>query len=602
MSGSIVNFRAPLGGLNKRVAYQAQAPYTTPSADNVWPYDPIDGRARIGSRPGLDATSSEDLGAEIRLLSRVEFINSSNVYKDYAVASSSGSLYWSIDGLDWTAVSSSLALATDVQLMAAAYQGKLYIADYDDSGPAAFGTDGTSDSAGTLLDSSTYANWTDLPGDEINVNDYVVAIDSVGDGSDATIGIYQISSIHATNGITTTTAFASGSESVITFRVLRCPKIYDPSAGTLTRWIASASKGSVPCGHPIVTVFHDSLFLSGGPDAPHVWHKSRDGNPLDFLTSDTDSGRAVSGSATDAGNIGDPITAVIAHADICQLIFTKDQTWLMQGSPAFGGKIVNLSYEIGCVDKRAVCQTATNETVFLSRDGVYWCPRGCGASRVESLSRETIPEDLLNVSSSTNTISLSYDVRYRGVFIFIASNSAGSSSYYYLSWFKDVRGFWPMTYGATATDCFTSTYFPAAQTNKRSAVLQGGRDGKVRMFSIDKAQDNGATAIASHIDYLVRIGHQNMIQEGGVTELRGAPATNSGDIDWELRTGKSAQQAFDATAIEKGSWNDTGLTNTSRPRARGQFAVLRLKNGASNEEWSIEEIQAVTKHLGKRRA
>ena len=593
MSGSIVNFRAPLGGLNKRVAYQAQAPYTTPSADNVWPYDPIDGRARIGSRPGLDATGSEDLGAEIRLLSRVEFINSSNVYKDYAVASSSGTLYWSEDGLDWTTVSSSLALATDVQIMAAAYQGKLYIADYDDQGPLASGTDGSIST--NALDDVAGTNWASIGA---NVNDYVVVVDAVGSGT-TPVGVYEITTL----GVGTITLSSSpGNGSGLTYRVVRCPKIYDPSAGTLTRWIAAASKGSVPCGHPIVTVFHDSLFLSGGPDAPHVWHKSRDGNPLDFLTSDTDSGRAVSGSATDAGNIGDPITAVIAHADICQLIFTKDQTWLMQGSPAFGGKIVNLSYEVGCVDKRAVCQTATNETVFLSRDGVYWCPRGCGASRVESLSRETIPEDLLNVSSSTNTISLSYDVRYRGVFIFIASNSAGSSSYYYLSWFKDVRGFWPMTYGATATDCFTSTYFPAAQTNKRSAVLQGGRDGKVRMFSIDKAQDNGATAIASHIDYLVRIGHKNMMQEGGVTELRGAPATNSGDIDWELRTGNSAQQAFDATAIEKGSWNDTGLTNTSRPRARGQFAVLRLKNGASNEEWSIEEIQAVTKHLGKRRA
>ena len=43
----------PAGGLNRRAGYQSQPPYTTPDALNVRPFDPIEGRERGGSRPGL---------------------------------------------------------------------------------------------------------------------------------------------------------------------------------------------------------------------------------------------------------------------------------------------------------------------------------------------------------------------------------------------------------------------------------------------------------------------------------------------------------------------------------------------------------------------
>jgi hypothetical protein len=63
----------PLAGLNRKGAYRQQPPYTTYDCLNVWPTEPIDGRLRGGSRPGLAKSHPEDLGGEIRLLNSMTY-------------------------------------------------------------------------------------------------------------------------------------------------------------------------------------------------------------------------------------------------------------------------------------------------------------------------------------------------------------------------------------------------------------------------------------------------------------------------------------------------------------------------------------------------
>lgn len=48
-----LTIRFPSGGVSKRYGYHQQAPFTTPSADNVWPSEWETGRERGGVRPGL---------------------------------------------------------------------------------------------------------------------------------------------------------------------------------------------------------------------------------------------------------------------------------------------------------------------------------------------------------------------------------------------------------------------------------------------------------------------------------------------------------------------------------------------------------------------
>ena len=62
-----------MGGLNRRLAYQQQPPFTTPSALNVRPDGSLEGRARGGLRPGLDFAFDDALrfGEPVRMMSNV---------------------------------------------------------------------------------------------------------------------------------------------------------------------------------------------------------------------------------------------------------------------------------------------------------------------------------------------------------------------------------------------------------------------------------------------------------------------------------------------------------------------------------------------------
>lgn len=58
-----IELQFPLGGVHRRLAYQAQPPFTTPEARNVLPDDMKEGRARGGSRPGWVAEHTATAGA-----------------------------------------------------------------------------------------------------------------------------------------------------------------------------------------------------------------------------------------------------------------------------------------------------------------------------------------------------------------------------------------------------------------------------------------------------------------------------------------------------------------------------------------------------------
>jgi hypothetical protein len=128
VKSNTTHLRFPIGGLNKRLGYQWQSPYTTPSALNVWPDEAIAGRERGGSRPGLEKARSTQLGSgnPTRLLSEVRYVNSGTL-TDLLIASANGVLYKD-GGSSWTSITSGVTLASNRMLTAAEHLQKLYIA------------------------------------------------------------------------------------------------------------------------------------------------------------------------------------------------------------------------------------------------------------------------------------------------------------------------------------------------------------------------------------------------------------------------------------------------------------------------------------------
>ena len=81
----VSELRFPLGGLERGGAYPKQPPFTTPNAQNVWPIDAYEERARGGSRPGIDRAFDTQLGSgnPIRLLDYVTVIAQDGFHINY---------------------------------------------------------------------------------------------------------------------------------------------------------------------------------------------------------------------------------------------------------------------------------------------------------------------------------------------------------------------------------------------------------------------------------------------------------------------------------------------------------------------------------------
>lgn len=514
--------------------------------------------------------------------------NNNQPYRRLVVASSNGSLYKEDYYNTFATVSSSLTLASDRQVHAAERFQKLYIAD--NGNPRITGTTTGNGINGTTFDSAAVSDWTAYG---IDVDDDMVVLTSPETG--VTGGTYELSSLIA--GAVTLSTSASSTAGDAAFRIERCPKIYDPAANTLTRWVATTGKGSVPLGCPLVVNYRDRIVLAGAPVAPHAWYMSRQGDPLDWSygASSNDAGRAVAGTNTESGLLGEPIYALIQGGDNFLGFGCENSMWVMRGDPAYGGGIENLSWNIGIVDAKAYCMGPNGEIVFLSRDGLYMMPPGMGTP--QPISRDRIPEELLRLDRSIFHIMLAYDVQDRGIHIFLTHRDGSGQYHWWMDW--ETKGLWPFTPAATSYDptyCMTLNSTVACD----NAVLWGCRDGYVRRTH-QRAERDDDDAFTSFVD-IGPLQAAPAYADGIVRELSGVVAADSGDVSFALYVGEGHEDAQEkTTAFYSGTWSATGLNYRHRPRARAASWKLRLSNGETGRAWAFERITAIVDQDGRQR-
>lgn len=501
-------------------------------------------------------------------------------------ASSNGNLYVEDVMGSMGQVSTSLSLASDRKLMAQQRTQKLYIADYGD--PKVSGTDGVRGTGNAKFDAASVSDWTALG---IDADDDVLEIsDATGDLTD---GMYKISSV-ASGEITLTSDVADGATGTCSFRILRGPKVYDPSAGTLAIWTATANKGYVPAGQPIICLWRDRIVMAGGADSPHNWYMSRQGDPLDWDYASVDQGQAVAGNNANAGLIGEPITALMPHEDVCLWVGCYSSLWIMRGDPAYGGQIDKVSDVIGVVDKGAWCMTPDFQILFLSHDGLYRIPPGCGQQGITSVSREKIPADLLNVDANLCDVAMAYDTYRRGVHIYLTYKDERTTKHYWFDW--ETESFWPIS---LATDHEpTSILAYSSYFSEDNAVVLGGRDGYVRKFSHFDGHDDGGNTISSYL----WLGPFNLAGdealEGLITELQATLSSDSGSMSYNIYTGNHAEDAWRASSKYSGTFSIAGLNPSQNPFVRGGAAFIKVANG-QNRLWSLEGLRMRVARVGE---
>ena len=404
---------------------------------------------------------------------------------------------------------------------------------------------------------------------------------TVGGQEGAVIGNYEISSVSGTTVTLKNNPASSGTKSGIKWRAERTIKVYDPDDNSITGLFPTYGKGIAPSNCTIVSSWRGRLMCVEKSD-PYNIKMSRVFNPKDWDYNQTDVARAIQGNFTYAGGVGEPITAIIPFHQNCLIIGCKNSVWSLNGDPGSGGSAKRVDHEIGILDSRAWCVIRGGYLLMMTKDGLYLMPPGCGVPPT-SVSREVLPTELLNINTETHEVSMAYDLKFRGVHLFVYNGTNTAH------WFIDVHtkatgntfaaAFWPVAYSANHSPA--TCHSRSGYSGTDSPVVFGSKDGYIRNSQIGLDQDDGTT-IASHIVFgPFALGSTGGEIEGKLSSISAVLGRNSGSVTWSVHVGQTAEDAVNASARESGTWTgftDAGLQYKAHPRARGAFACIKISS------------------------
>jgi len=375
-------------------------------------------------------------------------------------------------------------------------------------------------------------------------------------------------------------------------------KTYNPNTGIVEE--IAATSGTIPQDCPYIALYRDRVILAG---ENHVWYASRQSDPTDwnFGADMGDVGRAVAGQVERSGRIGDTITALIVAGDNALIFASENQMWVLRGDPTVGD-ISKISGGIGVLSNSAWAIAPDNAVAFLSNDGVYVMLAG-STEPPQRWSADRVPDELRDVDSSENVITMEYDVRSRGFHLYIVPSS-GVGQHWFLDYAN--RALWPVV--------LRDGHQPLAMARLHSSgaedVILGCRDGYLRKFDDDADTDDGHE-IESHATigpFKLATGEMS---DALLNEIHGIMAHSGiSTVRWGVIVGSSAEDVADkAEAAIKahlarqdvngvfcyGEWHG-GRNIVSRPRARGPWAAIWLM---SHDAWAYESIAVRINQLGR---
>lgn len=380
--------------------------------------------------------------------------------------------------------------------------------------------------------------------------------------------------------------------------------VFDPAANTLDQ-VAGLTAGvdGYPPDCTMACNYNNRIILAGNPASPHSYYASRQGDATDWLVAiEGDTQSPFSAANSDQGRLSEKITALIPHSTDCMFFGCTSSMWAMQGDIAAGGRITKIAENIGVWGPRSWCYDTDGVLYFLSYDGVYVMPPGCG-SLPKPISRPKIPQELINIDRDAFRVSMAYDVRNRGVLIAVTSiTGADTSTMFFLSTENNIA-FWPVEFAEP--DHHAGELFQLRERipddQGLSNMMIGCRDGYIRRFNRDLSQDDDFTDIQAAIDIGPFPLGGDASREGLLQQVQVSLGAESGDVVCSVRAAKSAQQAYESTSLFSASLNQEGLNRSFYPRVRGQSGIIRIAN-ANGSKFSLEHIVASTKDFGERRA
>jgi hypothetical protein len=366
-----------------------------------------------------------------------------------------------------------------------------------------------------------------------------------------------------------------------------------PQKNDLTTLTTASAKGTAPTYCGLVCSYGDRLVLSGDANSPQAIYMSRIGDHADWDFTKTDGSAAWANAGSVPGKIGERVTTLYEHNRNCLLVGCADSLYVIRGNPGAGTASVELlSREVAPIMQSAICKTGSEHAVMMTRHGLYRMDPGCGSPPI-NMSDEKLPDNLSDIDPKTDTVSLAYDAKFRGVHILIVRGSTADAYFYSLMY----DSFWPMDYSAGGPFILAASLNSWANDTRSPVLfLKSGAS-----YEMDESKNESFTSRCLFGPFAMGAPQT----EGTLTELSSVLATGSNDATWELYAGLSPQEAFDAA--EAGSspsftgdnWS-TGLNYMQHPRARGTVCYVLVET-TTDKRWSLEELFGVAYSNARRR-
>ncbi len=377
---------------------------------------------------------------------------------------------------------------------------------------------------------------------------------------------------------------------------------YDAATNQVKDWATDLTAGSLPAGTSdttlgcrIIVLYRGRIVMSGLEEEPQNWFMSKAGDPFDwdYSPSTTSAIQAVAGNNSDAGELGDVLTALVPFQDDLLFMAGGGSLWVMRGDPAAGGQIDNVSRQIGIVQQTAWTWDARNNLYFVGTNGLYRLAPNSASP--ELVSRGKMDRIFAEVNYGVQRVYLLYDREWQGVQVFIAPENEPSAKVDQYWYDERTDTFWrdqyPTGHGPTAVHLFDG------DQEADRGVLLGGYDGYIRTFDEDTEDDDGST-----IESFARFPliHPRLVMgQFQVNDIQLNLDPNGAGVTFDIFRGNTPEEAANSSTSVFSRSLVAGRNVPMRKRVRANALSFRIRHNTAGETWAYEDGAAVIRGVGR---
>ncbi len=373
------------------------------------------------------------------------------------------------------------------------------------------------------------------------------------------------------------------------------------------------SSGAMPNKAYLGCLYRGRCVISGDPEHPYQWYMARQANPWDFAYGAVDARTPIKGGSSDAGEIGDIVTALIPYKDDFLIFGCSTSIWFLTGDPAEGGSLNELDLTTGIYGANSWCWDGEGSFYFWGTNGVY---KTTIPGKPICISEVRLP-DLVGTKAanpSTHRITMAYARKRTGILVCITKLSDGTNSNYWL----DLRtgGFFPESYPEECS-CYSAFYYDAVNTAYRDLLI-GSNDGYIRKFDRGTKDDDIDAAVNEKIDSYIKWGPIPMSNDpfltGKLTQLNVISAggakdgsqSDSNDLAYKVFIADCAEEIIEKLNADSNPSISGTITapgrrkgSTIRQGVRGVYMGIKIGNSALNQTWALEQLLFNIKDSGR---